>query len=86
MSYQGHAPLVIIMTASIVVSSLAPFFFGRYLRRSKAFNGARLLQSALRQPAYSNVCGHLYCGRAVCLSVGGDLGYGTDYHRGNWLQ
>ena len=90
MSYTGHAPLIIIMTAGNCLGYLVGgLFFGRYLRRSKAltvpeFFGARFNSQRLQQFAGITILVGLTCyllavtwGVALIVSEVAQINYST---------
>ena len=80
MSYQGHAPLVIIMTCFNCLGYIVgAVFFGRYLRRSRALTVPDFF-APVQQPSHTGLRRRFDCGRFVCLSTGRDMGHGADHH------
>ena len=78
MSYQGHAPLIIMMTCfNCLGYVLGAIFFGRYLRRSRALTVPDFFQGAFQQSPYSTLCRYVDCRWALGLFARGDLGYGA---------
>ena len=79
MSYQGHAPLVIIMTCFNCLGYIVgAVFFGR--PRAKRGALSLIFSLPVQHPSHTGFCRRFDCGRSVCLFAGCDMGYGADHH------
>jgi sodium/pantothenate symporter len=78
MSYQGHAPLIIMMTCfNCLGYVLGAVFFGRYLRRSRALTVPDFFRARFNSRRIQQFCRYFDRRWTFRLFARGDVGYGA---------